>query len=250
MSSRIQNIGRPQSLYMEVTQSIKDAIINGDFRPGDSLPNESEFSKQLGVSRPVLREALRALQSQGWLEIRRGNQGGTYVKNLENLTFQDNLEDLIRLRRVSVTELSQVRLLIEPEVFRLAALNATDEQLDRLHRILLATEAETSIEGHVEQGISFHRMVAKSCGNVFYAILMSTIMDFMSSFLLNLPSRDLDTYVLIYDQTSHNNVYRALADRNAELAASIIKKHIEAITGKIISREREWLREGQRQSSP
>ncbi len=55
-------------------------------------PNESKLSELLGESRPVLREALCALQIQGLLDIRRGNQGGTLVTDLDNLSFQDNLE--------------------------------------------------------------------------------------------------------------------------------------------------------------
>ena len=55
-------------------------------------PNESKLSELLGESRPVLREALRALQIQGLLDIRRGNQGGTFVTDLDNLSFQNNLE--------------------------------------------------------------------------------------------------------------------------------------------------------------
>lgn len=241
MAQKLRNIGRPQNLYMEALGSIKESIFNGEFKPGQSLPNESQLSELLGVSRPVLREALRALQIQGLLDIRRGNQGGTFVKDLDHLSFQSNLEDLIRLRRVSVSELSQARLLIEPEVFRLAATHATDEQLDELGQILSATEAAEDVEQHLERGISFNRLAAQACGNVFYALLMDTIMDFMSSFLRNIESNDINVFVEIYDRVSHRQVYEALANRDGELAALRIRNHIKGLTARIINLEKEWL---------
>ncbi|MGD9190064.1 MAG: FadR/GntR family transcriptional regulator [Desulfobacteraceae bacterium] len=241
MAQKIRKVGRPQNLYMEAMRSIKESIFNGEFKPGQSLPNESQLSDLLGVSRPVLREALRALQIQGLLDIRRGNQGGTFVREMDNLSFQGNLEDLIRLRRISVTELSQARLLIEPEVFRLAATSATDEQLSELGQILEETDATRDIERHLTLGFSFHRLVAKSCGNVFYALLMDTIMDFMSSFLRNIQSNDIKVFINLYDQESHAEVYKALADRDGERASEKIKRHIKGITARIINLEKEWL---------
>jgi DNA-binding FadR family transcriptional regulator len=226
---------------MEAMGSIKESIFNGEFTPGQALPSETQLSELLGVSRPVLREALRALQIQGLLEIRRGNQGGTFVKELEDLSFQDNLEDLIRLRRVSVTELSQARLLIEPEVYRLAATNATDEQLAELGKILEETDTTRDIERHLLLGFSFHRLVAKACGNVFYGLLMNTIMDFMSSFLHNIKSNDIEVFVKLYDQESHTAVYKALVRRDGDQAALKIKRHIKGITARIISLEKQWL---------
>lgn len=241
MAQKIRKVGRPQSLYMEAMRSIKESIFSGEFKPGQALPNESQLSELLGVSRPVLREALRALQSQGLLDIRRGNQGGTFIRDLENLSFQDNLEDLIRLRRVSVTELSQARLLIEPEVFRLAASNATGAQLRELGQILEETETTRDIERHLQLGFGFHRLVAKACGNVFYALLMDTIMDSMSRFIRNIQSDDIGVFVEIYDQESHNEVYKALADRDGDRAAEKIKTHIKGITSRIINLEKDWM---------
>lgn len=228
-------------MYMEALGSIKESIFNGEFKPGEALPSESQLSGLLGVSRPVLREALRALQIQGLLNIRRGNQGGTFIKDLDDLSFQNNLEDLIRLRRVSVTELSQARLLIEPEVFRLAASNATDEQLNELGQILQATDAAKDVDQHLELGFSFHRLVAKACGNVFYTVLMDTIMDCMTGFLRNIKSDDISVFVEIYDPEAHMAVYRALASRDGDQAAKKIKAHIKGITSRINNLEEGWL---------
>jgi DNA-binding FadR family transcriptional regulator len=83
--------------------------------------------------------------------------------------------------------------------------------------------------------------VAKACGNVFYALLMDIIMDFMSSFLRNIQSNDIEVFVNLYDQQSHAEVYKALADRDSERAAQKIKRHIKGITTRIINLEKTWL---------
>ena len=61
MVQLLRNVGRPKNLYMEAMRSIKEAIFRGDYGPGQSLPSEKDMALLLGVSRPVLREALRAL---------------------------------------------------------------------------------------------------------------------------------------------------------------------------------------------
>ena len=123
MGQSIKKIERPGSLSMEALKFIKELIFRGDYTPGDALPGEIELSGLLGVSRPVLREAIRVLQAQGFLEILRGKQGGTYVADLNRISFGENLEALIRMKKLSIADVNNERLLIEPEVFRLAALN-------------------------------------------------------------------------------------------------------------------------------
>jgi DNA-binding GntR family transcriptional regulator len=70
---------------------------------------------------------------------------------------------------------------------------------------------------------------------------MDTIMDFMSSFLRNIRSNDIEVFVRLYDQQSHAEVYKALADRDGERAAEKIKRHIKGITARIINLEKQWL---------
>jgi DNA-binding FadR family transcriptional regulator len=90
--------------------------------------------------------------------------------------------------------------LIEPAVFRLAAGNASEMQLRALGEILEETAVTKELERHVELGLGFHRLVAKACGNMFYTLLMDTIMDFMSSFLRHVESDELRVFLSLFDQ--------------------------------------------------
>jgi DNA-binding FadR family transcriptional regulator len=96
-----------------------------------------------------LHEALRVLQIQGFLDVRRGNRGGTYVTDLSNISIRDNLEDLLRMGKISMGDFTQARLMLEPEVFRLAAPNATKEQLEEMSEVIRESR-ETKNDGMIK----------------------------------------------------------------------------------------------------
>jgi DNA-binding FadR family transcriptional regulator len=237
MQKPLKKIGRTQSLYMEAMEAIKQSIFRGDFPPGQPLPSEKALTEQLGVSRPVVREALRALQIQGLLDIRRGNKGGTYVNDLNQISFKNTLNDLIRLRRVSIADLSRARLFIEPEVFRLAAVHASADELKALRQITIETEQTTDPKQRIDLAILFHRNVAKACGNFFYILIMDTMMDFLDKFQKAINPEML----AIHDDQRHTEILKALCERDGDRAAALLKDHIEDLSENMIRLEKKWL---------
>lgn len=238
MAHPLQNIGRPKNLYMEATRSIKDAIFRGDFGPGESLPSEKELSLQLGVSRPVLREALRALQIQGFLDVRRGSRGGTYVTDLSNISIRDNLEDLLRIGKLSMADLTQARFLLEPEVFRLAAQHATDEQLKEMEEVVRDASATRDQKRKIKLHSDFHRLVAKASGSPIYLRFMQIIFDFMEVFAINIQPE----FFQAHDDKDHEEIFAVLKSRDCNMAATLAQKHAEKITGVMIKLEKQWLK--------
>jgi DNA-binding FadR family transcriptional regulator len=222
---------------MEAMNSIKDAIFRGDFSPGQSLPSEKDLSLQLGVSRPVLREALRALQIQGFLDIRRGSRGGTYVTDLNNISIRDNLEDLLRIGKLSMADLTQARFLLEPEVFRLAAQNATDEQLKEIEVVVQEAGTTRDQRRKIQLHSDFHRLVAKASGSAIYLRFMQIIFDFMEVFAVNIQPQDFQ----VHDDQDHALIFDALKRRDCNLAATLAKQHAEKITAVMIKLEKQWL---------
>ena len=134
--SDFKKIKRATNLYEDVVNEIKKAILSGKYKTGEALPSETELARQFGVSRPVIREGIRVLQSRGFLEIRRGTTGGAFVRDLHQLPFMEDFADLIRYRRVKVDHLAKARLLLEPEVCRLTAQNASEKQIRELQNLL------------------------------------------------------------------------------------------------------------------
>jgi DNA-binding FadR family transcriptional regulator len=202
------------------------------------LPSETELAEQLGISRPVVREALRSLQSRGFLEIRRGTKGGPYVSDLDQLPLTDDFANLIRLRRITVDQIAQARLYLEPEIIRLAALHATAQDLQEMENLLLEYAATSDNNRHVSLNALFHKLLGKACGNPLYSILMESIMDFTEGFVRTIKP----VTKTIHNDSEHRQILDALENHDAELAAEIGKKHITDILDKMRKLEKTYLK--------
>jgi GntR family transcriptional repressor for pyruvate dehydrogenase complex len=120
----------------EVLAQLKEAILRGVFKEGNKLPSERELTEQFNVSRGVVREAIRALQVTGMVEIKQGPLGGAFVKEISFGLLDTGFSDLYFSNRLTITEVVRVRQFIEPEVARLAALNINDEYRKKMETAL------------------------------------------------------------------------------------------------------------------
>lgn len=116
--------------YELVVEQLRRAIQLGRFEPGNRLPAERELAQQLGVSRMTVREALRLLQGEGLVEIRRGRNGGAVVISPEVRRPQIKRE--LRRRLVELDAVAEFRLAVEPAAARLAAERRTTRDLNAL----------------------------------------------------------------------------------------------------------------------
>lgn len=244
MTQPLRNVGRPKNLYIEAMRSIKDSIFRGDYSPGESLPSEKDLAIILGISRPVLREALRALQGQGFLDVRRGSRGGTYITDLNNISINDNLPDLLRIGKLSMADFTQARLLLEPEVFRLATRHASNEQLNEMENLVQQAEITKDLKQKIQLESDFHRMVAAASGSQIYIRFMQTIFDFIEVFAVNIQPEDFQ----VHDQNDHEEIFAAMKLRDEDLVATLTKKHAEKVTKTMIKMEKQWLKNLESQS--
>ncbi len=116
-------------LYQAVAERLTKSIAAGDFKPGDRLPAERDLADQFDVSRTTIREAIIALEIQGMVEVRIGS--GVYVSEVRTRAKAAPIE-----MDIGAFELTEARLLVEGEVAALAAINATDDDIADLHRLL------------------------------------------------------------------------------------------------------------------
>ncbi len=233
----LKAVGRQENLYEVVASQIREAVLNGTLKAGQTLPNETELARQMGVSRPVIREALRFLQAQGLVRINRGTKGGAVVGHIDHLFLLENMADLIRLRRLTVEHLVQVRQFVEPEVFRLAALNAGDQDLRALEELVERTDREEDLDLKRELNAEFHRQVGRACGNPIYSALMNRVLDFTLAFVNTLKPRHL----ILHKDADHRLILRALQKRNARRAARLLLEHVHALNQQMRELEATWL---------
>lgn len=208
-----------------VVALLRGRIADGTLAPGQRLPQERELSAELGVSRPALREAIRALALLGVLETRHGS--GTYVTALgpRDLLAGVGLAASV-MSSESVTDLAEFRRLVEPPVAGLAATRATPEDLDRLERLHAEMERTTDPARYAELDSEFHRGVVSAAGNevvsaVFAALVLGDAWRRMWQGL----TRD---HVPERSRRQHADILVALQTGDSALAIAVEQAHTAA----------------------
>ena len=161
-----------------VAEKIKSLILDNKYRPGEKLPSESEIGRILSVSRASVREAFRALELMGLIDVRSGS--GTYVKNTDifNLSKFPNsgLATLLESEASTMLEILEARRIFEISIVELAAENTAPEDMNGMEEIL--TEMEASLdneEGFKNADLKFHSEVARLTKNRVIEVLVNSI---------------------------------------------------------------------------
>ncbi len=101
---------RTRRAFEEICERIREQLALGVLKPGDKLPPERELAQQLGVSRNVLREALRSLEMAGILRLQKGVKGGAFIQEGDTSRMNEVMRDMLSLGTISVRELSEARI--------------------------------------------------------------------------------------------------------------------------------------------
>ncbi len=208
-------------VYGIVVDHIRRAIHIGTFVAGDKLPPERELAKQLNVSRTTVREALRVLEGEGYLETRRGATGGVLV--LERGQAEERLAPMIRARLGELEQIIDFRLAVECSAARFAAGRRTDADLERLE-VAYRTMAEGWETRRFRSADSaFHLGIAEAARN-----------DWMRKAIENarvaiwVPVDVITDKVFRTAQLHHGRILEAIRDKDPEAAEQAVAAHIES----------------------
>jgi GntR family transcriptional repressor for pyruvate dehydrogenase complex len=124
---------KKQTLAEQVAGSIKEAILAGEWAPGEALPTEPELAEAFGVSRAVVRDATRMLVAQGLVEAQHGR--GVFVTESQVEAFGDALLLALRREGATVWDVEQFEQMVLPEVCALAATQATNQEIAQLKKL-------------------------------------------------------------------------------------------------------------------
>lgn len=151
-------------VQMFLQEQIKKYIINKKFCPGDKLPSEAELSKEFGVSRSTVREALRALEGVGILTSQHGS--GWYVNSFNFDTLAGNLAYSLRFDTNSIFDLLEIREILEISFLREASESLKDKDLEELEKVINSMENKSK-EGKsfVKEDMMFHRILFRRVKN-------------------------------------------------------------------------------------
>src|SRR5579863_7023024 len=169
---------RTRRAFEEICERIREQLALGVLKPGDKLPPERDLAQQLGVSRNVLREALRSLEMAGILRLRKGVKGGAFIQEGDISRMNDVMRDMLSLGSISLRELSEARIHVLDLVVRLACANARQIDLQALEANIERTELATR-EGRlldrVECTREFYKLLALATGNKVIAMIMDSV---------------------------------------------------------------------------
>ena len=206
-----------------VLAQLRRSIHLGHFGAGDKLPPERELAKLLGVSRTTVREAVRVLEGEGLVEIRRGSSGGISVKP------QSMGRTELRRRMREFEEIIEFRLAVEPMAARLAAERRTKADIVALDKAFewLAAIAETGAEGAVSDWVradgEYHLLIARMARN---ARLLNAIEEARAGMFL--PIGAVFGRLESRAHLMHLELHDAIVAGDGDRAAAAMTAHVEA----------------------
>jgi DNA-binding FadR family transcriptional regulator len=218
-----QSVGSKSKLVDRVVDNIQTLIVDGQLEPGTRLPPERDFAERMGVSRTVLREAVRILVTKGLLETRHGV--GTIVRHVTSDQFLEPLNLLLQTSDLSIEQLHQVRSILEVGVVRLAAHKASTEDLAALRAILQQmTDSCGSTEYFVALGDLFHSALARATHNPLLVVLSGSIGAIMHAVRLQVHEHTELVHPAIPD---HLRILEAIEAHDTEGAAAAMQAHLD-----------------------
>lgn len=220
-----------------VINQIKHSILLGHFKAGEKLPSERELAEEFRVSRMAIREALRAMELSGFIETRQGINGGAFVTDLTFEHLGNAFLDLFLADKVSIPEMLQVRLLIEPEVARLATLNINAVFKQRLKEAVEIEELPpASLLNDVEIKQNFHFILAEMSGNRFLEAIVRSLLKLTRNLVLAVDAGPR----FIHPAGMHRKVVDAVLSGNPDEAYEAMKKHTLEFGEKLVELEKTY----------
>jgi DNA-binding FadR family transcriptional regulator len=215
-----------QRLYHRIALQIRELIRCGEFRAGQRLPSERDLARQLGVSRPVVREAMIALEIAGLIDVRTGS--GIYAKANEPDAMQAfSMPDA----GPSPFDVIAARKVLEPEIALLAAGARTNRDLENITEALAAMKVAVKANQDLRPSDRlFHTRIAAATGNTVLETIVDQLWEQMMSPLFaglhprtGLPQNEPEAVV------EHSQILGALRHRDGAAARELMRAHLARV---------------------
>lgn len=231
-------------IFEQAVEQIRNLILNGDIAPGQKLPTEHELCSQLNASRTSIREALRVLEAEGLVEVKRGS--GTYVTMQPSTSWSKNeMVQWLGSHEQTVEQILEVRESIEGLTAALTAQRATQSALNEISAIL-AEQTQVIERNDLSQDekfnnlaildAKFHLAISNASGNDFANEIVSRIVPAFtqSNKAILFVSQRMQT-----TEDEHQEIYHALVEKDAQAAEKAMRKHLLRVRNEIIQIQKE-----------
>ena len=215
----------------QIIETLRQDIVTGRLGRGTRLPTERELASHFGVSQPTVREAMRALDVMGLVDVRHGS--GAFVRGDSAYVVASALQTLLQIERVSILEALDVREILSRQSARLAATSRTEADLDALDQHLERLEHAdefTNVGALVDELAGFQVAVSSAAHNP----LLSSLEAFLINLLLQIQIKALRKRGVGYWRTrslrfqeDRRQIVEALRARQPERASAAIEAYLE-----------------------
>jgi len=210
-----------QDLVAAVAGRLRAQILDGQYEPDGILPPEGQLGEKLGVSRTVVREAMRILGAQGLVKVSQGMR--PRVSPADPQTVVETLSTYLQRGDHSLLDLVEVRLPLEGEIAALAAHRATPEQIAALEATIVELSAAKNLAARVEADNRFHELLAESTGNPVFSLLLTTV----SGTLRRSRSETLARTGVGRALEGHRAVLDAVRRKDPEASRHAMREHLK-----------------------
>lgn len=213
----------------QIKDALKNAILNGEFKPGDKLPREDQIAETFKVSKVSIREALRQLETEGIVEKRRGMLGGNFVVQPGISKMRDVLANYYQFGTITPEELLEFAQMIEPTMVSVAVRRRTDEDLHRMLTNIQERE-ECLAAGKISSRrmTEFHGIIADSCQNQFFSMVIRALLGVTAKLL---PQKSVTMEDFKYHLQYSKELYECMVKKDDKKARkfmlSIFQKFME-----------------------
>lgn len=216
-----------------LTHELTARIVSGEYAPGERLPTEAQLQERWGVSRSVVREAMKVLASQGLVRIEQGR--GTFVSDADTTSLTTQISLALRRPRGHQTPLAanaagewaallDVRRVLEVAVAEHAARAAGEEEMNAMQAAIdEMRERPAQPAGYVDADIAFHRALAAATGNPLWSALLDSLNDLLRRYR-EASFRGRDSALMAARQ--HQKILDAVKNRDVAAAGAAMRSHL------------------------
>lgn len=221
----VPQLTREATLAQRVELELERLILDSRLGAGERLPSERELAAQFGVSRTVVREAVRALAAKQLLDVSVGR--GTVVRAPSTAAAAESMKMLLRMQAggADADKVSEVRHIVESEIAHLAAARRTEADVQELERILEDTRQHLDEpEVYIRSDVEFHAALARATQNELFVIILDSLVEVMIEVrLLCLRIPGLTRIALEY----HERLFEAVRASDPDLAKAVMDAHMD-----------------------
>jgi DNA-binding FadR family transcriptional regulator len=227
---------RVRRQFEAICDQVRQQLLRGDLRPGDRLPGEREMAEQFKVSRSVVREATRSLESIGVVESRTGVNGGVFVRGSTPVGITQAMNDMVSLGQMPIGTVTETRIEITCMAIRLACVRATDADFDAIKADIDLHAELFKFGGGSRNARSmgeFYRLIAQSTHNDMIVMIVDAVSEVMRTLLARIDPAPHPDMIAV-----RRKVLRHLRARDAEKACAALSVHLAHLNDYLESESR------------